>query len=321
MTARDYFHGDETLVPSALRVYRCWNIEFDGDGRPAMLTSTGVDFDWETKNVTATCLGGGEHHAWGSPAPLGVCHCGVYGWYHPNDARLVVRPVFGLIEVTGHVILGTNGVRAEHAQLVAMSPYNMTEMNVLFVRALRDLVEKRYPGVHVFTRREDLAAEYGVADLRAFGITATPVPDEDGEPVMPVIVSLHTGGSFALPASAVAVSGVAGVARGGVIRTQGLWGIYRIPIATRKDQLMTLLWLVLFAAMTGAGFAGASRGDGGAVIIATMIIVVNFRYVRNRWVRIRGWLKVLRTITRYAVMLGIAGLCIGVALTFFSALH
>jgi hypothetical protein len=56
-------------------------------------------------------------------APAPGCRCGIYGWYDLNDAMVEHSgEVLGVIEVSGRVILGTRGFRAERAKIVALAP-------------------------------------------------------------------------------------------------------------------------------------------------------------------------------------------------------
>jgi hypothetical protein len=130
MSVQEMCTGDETVVPGVLRGYRTWRIN-----RSGKLASTAEPYLWRLSEQTAACvkpeaiLGpsglpcscpicqtGRRPHG----APAGDCECGFYGWYSPRDARLVEAPVFGAIEVSGRILLGTHGFRAERARVLGL---------------------------------------------------------------------------------------------------------------------------------------------------------------------------------------------------------
>lgn len=119
------FDGPQ-LVPSALRGYRTWG----GLSPTNQLESTSVNHLWppapfrgagSTGLERAECLDwdgtGRKDHG----APDGQCQCGIYGWYAPADSRIVPRPVFGAIEASGRVLLGSHGFRAETVTVLGVT--------------------------------------------------------------------------------------------------------------------------------------------------------------------------------------------------------
>lgn len=184
MTA-DLWTGEETVVPAALRGYRSWNLQ------DARLCSTAARHEWASPQVTARCLSGdvvggldgqdcpcdlcarGRH-----AAPVRDCTCGIYGWYSPEDTRLVRGHVFGVVEASGRVVLASHGFRAQSARIVALAiepvrgragsftlsfgpePPSTDELHGLARWA-------KEQGIPVFATRAELLAEYPPEDVSA----------------------------------------------------------------------------------------------------------------------------------------------------------
>ncbi len=98
--------GDQALVPGGLRGYRTWTWE------PTRGPLRSRGYQWTDGRLDAVCDVGGEHDA-----PHPSCACGIYGWYRPDDSRLIPGVVFGAVEATGRVLLGDYGFRAEHVRV------------------------------------------------------------------------------------------------------------------------------------------------------------------------------------------------------------
>lgn len=150
MSVRDLFGDDRALVAGSLIGFRCW-ASVDGFGR---LRSTGVQYAWPRNSAThpdtAQCRGG----LCGGQAPSARCGCGLYGWYSPADSRLVRGTVFGAIEATGRVQLGTHGFRAERARVLGV----VTEY-----RTYASLLQRA--GHRLFDSREALLEAYPAQDM------------------------------------------------------------------------------------------------------------------------------------------------------------
>jgi len=141
------FQGEPSLVPGVLRGYRTWGERYGG------LRSTGMDHTWggAAEVEQAMC------QAWPlqtHSAPDADCKCGLYGWYDPADSRIVDAPVFGVIEVSGRVILGTHGFRAERARVLAVTAEHADD---------RALFRQR--GYTVYDTRDALLADYPPDDV------------------------------------------------------------------------------------------------------------------------------------------------------------
>ena len=86
-------------------------------------------------------------------APLLGCNCGIYGWYAPNDARMLNARVFGVIEASGLVLMGDRGFRAERARIAAVA-----------TRHRRVAAACEAAGISVYRRRRDLLRDYPPED-------------------------------------------------------------------------------------------------------------------------------------------------------------
>ena len=94
--------------------YRQWRL-VDGT-----LTSLFNDTRWARARLTASCDSRGHHP---EVAPDHGCSCGIYGYYDPcpRTASAATRDlVAGVVVMWGHVELHGTGLRAEHAQIVAL---------------------------------------------------------------------------------------------------------------------------------------------------------------------------------------------------------
>jgi hypothetical protein len=87
-------------------------------------------------------------------SPARACDCGIYAWYSAPDARTFAAEVFGVVQASGVVMLGTSGFRAEHAQITAVATRNQRVAD-----ACADA------GIAVYRRRRDLLADYPPDDV------------------------------------------------------------------------------------------------------------------------------------------------------------
>jgi hypothetical protein len=152
--------GDTALLTTPIRGYRTW-LEYSGQ-----LASTNAPCVWDV-TMTARCLRRGGvvpgcpcalcRPGDGHDAPCEACACGVYGWYDPSDTRIVPADVFGVIEVSGKVLLGDHGFRAERARLLAVAS----------VRSRGTATRLEAAGVRVYRDRPGLIEDYPRDDLSA----------------------------------------------------------------------------------------------------------------------------------------------------------
>jgi hypothetical protein len=72
--------------------------------------------------ATAEIAPGGTIRASQHRTPVPECTCGIYGWYTPEAALYEhTGDVVGVIEVSGRVLLGSTGFRAERAKIIAIT--------------------------------------------------------------------------------------------------------------------------------------------------------------------------------------------------------
>ena len=144
------FSGKEVpLVPGTLRLYRRWLLRDQG------LRALNFDYYWKDGWNEAECRAmdrvptayrTGIHR---QPTPHPDCTCGFYARYHHTVPDGITS---GVIEVSGRVILGTKGVRAERARIMANEWTN-------------DYIMAMYPSVKWFRNKEDMWAEYPPPDV------------------------------------------------------------------------------------------------------------------------------------------------------------
>jgi hypothetical protein len=134
------------LVPGTLLVHRGWNVRVGG-----FLAAYTAQYVWESGVNKAVCqsfIRAPGHEK----APDARCTCGLYGLYDPNDVDFV--DVRGVIEVSGRVTLGTRGVRAQKAKIVALATLN-------------PMIRVRYRGVDYFKWPSAMEEKYPVTDVSA----------------------------------------------------------------------------------------------------------------------------------------------------------
>ena len=110
------------LVPGALRGYRTWRLlgrrTHLPDGSLPLTSVSRRRVVW-CPSLTARCkrADAGMRGQSSStleddhPAPQVGCGCGIYGWYSPSDTSMVSARVFGVVEASGHILMGERGFR------------------------------------------------------------------------------------------------------------------------------------------------------------------------------------------------------------------
>ena len=135
------------LVPGTLLVHRGWNVREGG-----FLAAYSAPYVWERGVNEAVCKAYVGRPGLHGEAPDTNCTCGFYGLYDPNNVDSV--DVRGVVEVSGRVILGTRGVRAQKAKIVALATVNPT-------------IKARYRGVDYFDWPSEMEEKYPVTDVSA----------------------------------------------------------------------------------------------------------------------------------------------------------
>jgi hypothetical protein len=163
-SARD---GDDArgLVAGTLRGYRTWHllprcVDLTPGSLPlASVTRPHVTWPPEL-SASCTPADAGFGRSTGPPvvpdhpAPSSDCTCGIYAWYAPADARTLSAEVFGAVEASGVVLMGTHGFRAERARITAIA-----------TRSRRLSAACAEVGIPVYRRRRDLVAAHPPDDV------------------------------------------------------------------------------------------------------------------------------------------------------------
>jgi hypothetical protein len=108
----------DATAPDLIRAvigFRQWRLHGDG------LWSVHARDRWERGLQTARCLGDDAHDG---PAPQNGCTCGFYAWYAPTPrtaSAATAELVAGAVALWGRVELHAQGIRAEHAMVVALA--------------------------------------------------------------------------------------------------------------------------------------------------------------------------------------------------------
>ena len=154
-------HEPETY-PGSLRAYR----HFGPPGSNATLTAVHSSFTypkveegewWQAKCGTSDHLRklDGKHKV-----PDKDCKCGFYLNYYPQNSfydksQNSTHPR-GVVEASGHMVLGEKGFRAQKMRLVALTPITF---------ALGAYVAEVFPWVKLFTKAEEMYEKYPQDDL------------------------------------------------------------------------------------------------------------------------------------------------------------
>ena len=118
MPRGEYSNNEVTLVPGFLRGFRAWGLGLFNDA-PTLTGTIQTGYVWQPGRNEADCLvrsygGRGIVH----PCPSPKCSCGLYARYLDRHHRYV--GVTGIIKVTGDIVLGTAGFRAQYAEIEAL---------------------------------------------------------------------------------------------------------------------------------------------------------------------------------------------------------
>lgn len=116
-----------------------------------------------------------------SEAPVYHCTCGVYAYWEPDaDSYVSGQVVTGVVEVHGRCVVGTRGVRAQTATVVALAPttaetaalstgpvpYRTSKRTPVVWRDLAHALATRYPTVRLYESAEQMWAEWPPQPVR-----------------------------------------------------------------------------------------------------------------------------------------------------------
>lgn len=159
MSPGEYTGKEVPLVPGSLRVYRDWLIT--PDGYLAALHWPQVWDKAEGNEARCAKVYLGQH-----ASPHLRCTCGFYGKYLPEDMGLL----HGVAELSGRIILGTKGARAQYAKPVAIRPR--------FMNSLLPLIQSNYPDLKLFQNNQDMYKAFPPQDVSEL----IPKPEPEPEP-------------------------------------------------------------------------------------------------------------------------------------------
>lgn len=149
------------LVPEELRGYRQFELRADGL-YPLVRPESGP---WAGGLERARCGVGADH----SP-PGADCRCGLYGWYLPGTATVLLGPANAVIAARGRCVLGDRGFRAASARIEAVALPAAVRWNPREASRARRMLAQRYPRTLVYRSPRQMLKDHPPHDVRALGI-------------------------------------------------------------------------------------------------------------------------------------------------------
>ncbi len=255
--------GSEPLV-GEVRGLRTFRVDESGFLLP--LYSAGA---WYNGANTATCSPPTGRHARGPhPVPDDACECGFYAYGSPAAARQNkhMRYVQAVVSCWGTVVAGTQGIRAEHARVVAI--WISPRAPVWVPR----LVAARYPSARLYADVDAMLAEHPLSELECYDRPRR------------------------RPLSATLLLGLVGAA---VLAL----GVLPLPVLRHVDLLWTL-WLA--ATVSVGAFAGwLLLGSHGAGHVAAAFVVAEvLGWLLAPLFGLPGWLLRVPLLRGIAVAVG-----------------
>jgi hypothetical protein len=149
------------LVPEELRGYRQFELRADGL-YPLVRPGSGP---WTGGLERARCGVGRDH------SPPGTdCRCGLYGWYLPGTATVLLGPANAVIAARGRCVLGDRGFRAAEARIEAVVLPALVRWNPREASRARRMLAQRYPRTRVYRSVRQMVKDHPPHDVRALGI-------------------------------------------------------------------------------------------------------------------------------------------------------
>lgn len=155
-------NADPVFIPAEIRGYRMWALD-RGIFAPRAAGSFG--YFWKPGVNYAQCYSNGNHEPPDKDCRTVGHGCGFYGWHtgFPDGFdNHVTFPLLGVIRVSGRIILGTKGFRAQKAEIEAFAPALPRTGQWGLVQELAD-----HFGVQAMPSGEDAFAAYPPDDLSA----------------------------------------------------------------------------------------------------------------------------------------------------------
>jgi hypothetical protein len=149
------------LVPGELRGYRQFELRADGL-YPLVHPGSGP---WAGRLERARCAAGAD------PSPPGTdCRCGLYGWYLPGTAAVLLGPANAVIAARGRCVLGDRGFRAAEARIEAVALPAAVRWNRWEAARARRMLALRYPRTRVYRSVRQMLKDHPPHDVNALGI-------------------------------------------------------------------------------------------------------------------------------------------------------
>lgn len=165
---RDY-KGTEHLILESVLGFRQWSWI-----RNQLIGTMSVD--WNKGYLEAECKSYCQEAEISHSSPDPGCQCGIYAHYLPLESYTNRYGVFGVVEASGRILMGTKGFRAEKAKIVALAGFG--EVNQWFevvvpgipdtTRGLIDFATSI--GVPYFPTVEKMIQEFPQKDLSSLGV-------------------------------------------------------------------------------------------------------------------------------------------------------
>lgn len=149
------------LLPGELRGYRQFELRADGL-YPLVHPGSGP---WAGTLERARCAAAADH----SP-PAADCRCGLYGWYQPGTAAVLLGPANAVIAARGRCVLGDRGFRAAQARIEAVALPVAVRWNPWAASRARQMLAQRYPRTRVYRSARRMLKDHPPDDVRALGI-------------------------------------------------------------------------------------------------------------------------------------------------------
>lgn len=165
--------GADLLVPGSVVGFRQFRVRPDGSLAPLFVD----DAPWRVGVTEARCTLDRAHRP---PDP--GCRCGLYAWYHPDDALLHRAPglVTAAVRLEGRIVLGEHGLRAERGEVTAVClPSRLTTPHRTRQRVART-IRARHPQVEVYDDVRAFRRGCPPDDLTGLGVPA-PSPVTGGD--------------------------------------------------------------------------------------------------------------------------------------------
>lgn len=166
---------------------------------------------WADGSAEAACAIGRDHRA-----PDEDCRCGLYAFGSAQDVTrqyAQARRVLAVVACHGRVVVGSRGVRAERARVVALW------LDPGLPAALVERATARYPSIPRFTDRAAMLAEFPPSRMQTYSDPSGPLSSRRARLLFAVVVLaaaavVYSGGALREPAQVAAL--LVALAGGGV---------------------------------------------------------------------------------------------------------